>query len=559
MPPRTARPDFPVHQLIVLSICRLVEPIAFTSIYPYIYYMVAHFHVTRNDAEIAMWTGGSIAAFAFAEMLTGMMWGKLSDRVGRKPVLIGGLLGTGLSMLLFGLAPSMPLALTARALGGLLNGNVGVIQTTVAELVPKREYQPRAFSLMPFIWSLGSIIGPTLGGMLAEPVSHYPEYFSKGGLFDRFPYFLPNLVCASICIVGALNGILFLDETHPGLIDKPDRGREVGFLIQDALSRIFFWRSTKKDEDTTGATETSPLLGPSTTLTPPRTPPSSSPTIAADSRPPSSAPSSTSQKQRVPVKTWTPQVLHNVFAYAIIAFHSITFDQLLSVFLQSPASSTRLRSPLVFTGGFGLDTQTMGVLFSYQGILSTLFQFLVFTPFVHFFGVLRTFRFVTITYPFIYLLTPYIAFLPHDNDGLLFTVIYIVLSFKTIYGCLIYPLNSILLTNAAPSLLVLGSINGAAGSVASCMRAIAPIASGWLYSKGVENGVMILSWWVVGLVAAIGGVQGLWITEDNVEVGKDEEAGKIVAVVAEDAVRNLEPGELVVVETTRDGEVHVRV
>ncbi|KAK6503812.1 hypothetical protein TWF481_008818 [Arthrobotrys musiformis] len=557
MAPRTARPDFPLHQLVVLSICRLVEPIAFTSIYPYIYYMVAHFHVTKNAAEIAMWTGGSIAAFAFAEMLTGMMWGRLSDKIGRKPVLIGGLLGTGLSMLLFGLAPSMPLALAARALGGLLNGNVGVIQTTVAELVPKREYQPRAFSIMPFIWSLGSIIGPTLGGMLAEPVSHYPDHFAKGGLFDRFPYLLPNLVCTAICFIGAVNGILFLDETHPELIDKPDRGRDVGFWIQDRLSDLLFSPQKTKPTATT-PTETSPLLNPGS----PPTPPSSSPTLAApDSRPASSSSSQTSKNptRQAPIETWTPQVLHNVLAYAIIAFHSITYDQLLSVFLQSPSSSTRLRSPLVFTGGFGLDTQTMGVLFSYQGILSTFFQFLIFTPFVHFFGVLRTFRFVAITYPFIYFLTPYMAFLPHDNDGLLFTVIYIVLSYKTIYGCLIYPVNSILLTNAAPSLLVLGEINGAAGSVASCMRAIAPVVSGWLYSKGVENGVMVLSWWAVGLVAALGGIQALWITEEHtLEVQKDEEVGKIVAVIGEDAVRNLEPGEVVVLESA-EGGVHVRV
>ncbi|KAK6515868.1 hypothetical protein TWF281_004459 [Arthrobotrys megalospora] len=500
-----------------------------------------------------MWTGGSIAAFAFAEMLTGMLWGRLSDRIGRKPVLIGGLLGTGFSMLLFGLAPSMPLALAARALGGLLNGNVGVIQTTVAELVPKREYQPRAFSLMPFIWSLGSIIGPTLGGMLAEPVSHYPQYFSKGSLFDKFPYLLPNIICTAICIIGAVTGILFLDETHPELIDQPDRGRNVGFWIQDALSSIFWRRSSgKKDGDAlvTGATETSPLLGSES----PQDSPSPSPTLTPDSRPSSV----TSQKPLA--SPWTPQVLHNVFAYAIVAFHSITYDQLLSVFLQSPASSTRLRSPFLFTGGFGLDTQTMGVLFSYQGILSTLFQFLVFTPFVHFFGVLRTFRFVAITYPLVYFLTPYIAFLPHDNDGLLFTVIYAALSVKTIYVCLVYPVNSILLTNAAPSLLVLGTINGVAGSVASCMRAIAPVATGWLYSKGVENGAMGLVWWVVGLVAAIGGVQALYITEEPAEgVEKDEEAGKVVAVVAEDAVRNLETGEVVVVESTRDGELHVRV
>lgn len=81
------------------------------------------------------------SAFALAEFSTGMMWGRISDKVGRKPVLIGGLIGTLISMIVFGFAKSFPVALIARALGGGLNGNIGVIQTTVAELVREKEHQ----------------------------------------------------------------------------------------------------------------------------------------------------------------------------------------------------------------------------------------------------------------------------------------------------------------------------------------------------------------------------------------------------------------------------------
>lgn len=95
------------------------------------------------------------SAFAFAEFSTGMLWGRISDKWGRKPVLIMGLAGTLVSMLVFGFATSFPVALLARALGGGLNGNIGVIQTTVAELVTEKEHQPKAFSIMPFIWCLG--------------------------------------------------------------------------------------------------------------------------------------------------------------------------------------------------------------------------------------------------------------------------------------------------------------------------------------------------------------------------------------------------------------------
>ncbi len=92
------------------------------SIFPYSYYMVLSFKITADDRQIAIYVGLITSAFAFAEFSTGIIWGKLSDRIGRKPVLLAGLAGTLLSMLMFGFAPSLPVALVGRALGGMLNG-----------------------------------------------------------------------------------------------------------------------------------------------------------------------------------------------------------------------------------------------------------------------------------------------------------------------------------------------------------------------------------------------------------------------------------------------------
>lgn len=80
-----------------------------------------------------------------------------SDIWGRKPVLLIGLAGTGISMFIFGFAKNFQTILIARALGGLLNGNVGVLQTTVAEVVKAKEHQALAYSIMPFIWTLGKL------------------------------------------------------------------------------------------------------------------------------------------------------------------------------------------------------------------------------------------------------------------------------------------------------------------------------------------------------------------------------------------------------------------
>jgi MFS family permease len=198
------------------------------SIFPYVYYMVDSFHVTDDDRKIAIYVGVITSSFTFAEFCAGIFWGKMSDRIGRKPVLIMGLIGTAISMIVFGFSPNLATAIVARCVGGLLNGNMGVLQTTIAEIITVKDHQPRAYSIMPFVWCLGSIIGPTLGGALAQPCLNYPRLFLRGSIFDRFPFLLPNLVCVSFLVLGITIGILFLEETHPQKKYRRDPGLELG-------------------------------------------------------------------------------------------------------------------------------------------------------------------------------------------------------------------------------------------------------------------------------------------------------------------------------------------
>ena len=201
------------------------------SIFPYAYRMIESFEITNDSTQISIYAGMLITSFAFAEFSTGMIWGRISDKIGRKPVLIMGLIGTALSMIAFGFAKSLTSAVVARALGGLLNGNVGVLQTTVAELVTVKEHQPRAYSIMPFVWCLGSIIGPAMGGALAMPCEAYPWLFPRDSLFERYPFLLPNLVCVLVLMSGITVGVLFLEETHAQRKNVRDCGLDCGHLI----------------------------------------------------------------------------------------------------------------------------------------------------------------------------------------------------------------------------------------------------------------------------------------------------------------------------------------
>lgn len=211
--------------------------------------MIESFHMTNDDRKISLYAGMVTSAFAFAEFSSGMFWGRASDRFGRKPILLTGLAGTGISMIVFGFAPNLPVALIARALGGLLNGNIGVLQSTVAEVVTVEAHQARAYSIMPVVWCIGSIAGSAIGGVLADPVRNYG--WAEGSIWAKFPFLLPNLFCTGIVVLGMVVGILFLEETHEDKKHEKDRGLEAGkWLISLVMKSPAHELSSRKGDYT---------------------------------------------------------------------------------------------------------------------------------------------------------------------------------------------------------------------------------------------------------------------------------------------------------------------
>ncbi len=95
----------------------------------------------KGEEDASFYAGLLVSAFAMAEASTAMIWGHISDRYGRKPIILVALAGTALSSLIFGFAKRYWVALLARVIGGALNGNVAVMQTMVAEMIknPKHE------------------------------------------------------------------------------------------------------------------------------------------------------------------------------------------------------------------------------------------------------------------------------------------------------------------------------------------------------------------------------------------------------------------------------------
>ncbi|KAI9672341.1 MAG: hypothetical protein M1817_003363 [Caeruleum heppii] len=484
----------PVQQLVVLAICRLAEPIALTSVFPYLPEMMEHLGV--EIGRVAFYAGLTSAIFSLCQSLTGIAWGRASDRFGRKPVILAGLICAMFTSMLFGFSRSLTMAMIARALAGLSSGNVGIIRTTVAEMVPQKELQPRAFSIMPLVWTVGSIFGPAFGGFLANPTERHPSVFGKSRLFKEFPYALPNMVASLLFLVGLSTGILFLRETLETHEHRPDRGRILG----QKLIRLFRrrdYRPRHKDDEATA-----PLLPHSPALSSP----SESSVIARDAHP-----KPTPSYREI----FSRQTSINLAAYSLLALHSVGFDQLLPIFMHHPRQITTqitdVHLPFRFAGGFGLDSQRIGLFFALYGIFGMLVQFLIFPYVARRFGVLRCFKACALVYPVIYVLTPFTVLI--ESTRVQQIAMFILMAMKCVAVVFSFPCSTILLTNSAVSLRILGTLNGVATSISALGRAAGPAIGGTTFSLGVQWGYVIFPWWTLAVLAAIGAVPVWFLIE----------------------------------------------
>lgn len=206
--------------------------------------------------------------------------------------------------------------------------------------------------------------------------------------------------------------------------------------------------------------------------------------------------------------------------------HTMTFDAMLPTLLstKAPAHPEPWHLPFKFVSGYGLDTKQIGVILSVQGAYSMMATIFLFPVVVRRLGALGLFRTIAITYPLLYFTTPYLVLLP---DNLRMVGVYVIVIWKCTFATMAYPSNAILLTNSAPSMLMLGTINGVASSTASLSRAFGPTVSGLMFSAGLRLGYSGLAWWCSAVIAVLGAIISLTMTEnrgrfDVVEKSDDE-------------------------------------
>lgn len=166
-----------------------VDMVGFTMVLP-----LLPFYATELGAR--PWqVGALVATYAFAALVMSPLWGRTSDRYGRRPMILAGLLASGIAYVIFGLAESLWLLFASRMVQGAGSGGItGVVQAYVADSVPPEE-RAAALGWVTAATSAGVTIGPAIGSFAA-----------------RFSQEAPGFVAAGLCLLNVLFAWRWLPE-----------------------------------------------------------------------------------------------------------------------------------------------------------------------------------------------------------------------------------------------------------------------------------------------------------------------------------------------------------
>ncbi len=169
------------------------------------------------------------AAYSLGQFFGEPFWGRLSDRIGRRPVLIVTILANTLAYVALAFAPNIWIAMAVRLVGGFGGGNISTIQGYMADVTPPEKRAPR-LGLLGSAFGAGFVIGPSLGGVLAHP-----------GL-GRLGFQIPLFFAAAMAALAALGVFLFVTESRapsaPGA-RQPGRREALGAAAaHPVLSRV---------------------------------------------------------------------------------------------------------------------------------------------------------------------------------------------------------------------------------------------------------------------------------------------------------------------------------
>ncbi|KAF4618794.1 hypothetical protein D9613_010002 [Agrocybe pediades] len=451
------RTPLPLIPIIAVLLLQLAEPITGTVIYPFINQLVRETGVTGGDEKRTGYYAGIIeSAFFAAESLTVVQWGYLSDRYGRRPILLCAPLGLTIAMLGFGSSTTFWPLVGFRCLQGIFNGNIGVAKSVMAELTDSTN-RPDAFALIPFAWSVGSTTGPFIGGILSNAATKWPDTLGRIAYLKSHPYFLPCLVAGLLTFLTFIFDFFGLKETLPSIVAKEKAKRQRDALCEDTFS-----------------SEESQLLGNDhgnqynygTNLSPPS---------------PSNAPESQTATENAKLSViFTRPILMTLVNHIFLTFTDMCHYALLPLMYSTP----------IEYGGLGLSPFHIGVILGTSGFVNAILQVNFLGPIIRRFGPRKVYR-VSSSFLFVMIgMYPILRLLVQRAGGVVdgFVIAGIVVQVgleMTVY--MAYGALQIVLVECIPEGGPMGTVNGIAQMLGSGMRSLAPTFATSLFSASLEH------------------------------------------------------------------------
>ena len=223
-------------QLLILFLVTFIDMIGFGIVIPFLTYLVDDLATEGGIEAVGLWVGLVMTAYPMAQFLSAPLWGGLSDRIGRRPILMIGLVGNTFCFALFGLAPTLFIAIAARFLAGFFNGNIAVARAYIGD-ISRPEQMASRMGLIGASFGLGFTFGPFIGGELSAPAERW-EIF-QGTLLETYPYLLPCLVASALSIVSLLLARTRLPESLPSQERQGASGLDWLGTMRSSFSGLF--------------------------------------------------------------------------------------------------------------------------------------------------------------------------------------------------------------------------------------------------------------------------------------------------------------------------------
>ncbi len=206
----------PHRSLLLITLFVFVDVLGFSLILPLLPYYAATFGATPEVVGLIL------GANALAQLVGAPILGRLSDRFGRKPLLVVSLASTVIAFLMLGMARSLGMIFASRVVDGLFGGNISLAQAYISDVTDGKE-RTKGFGLIGAAFGLGFIFGPALGGTLA-----FGENYAR-----------PTLLAAALSFLNLIGVLIWLPESLPRE-ERERRAREprAAFSLQalwDAL------------------------------------------------------------------------------------------------------------------------------------------------------------------------------------------------------------------------------------------------------------------------------------------------------------------------------------